>query len=96
MGRAGAAAAARSGGVIPVRVASTPQQQAVWDTQAAAQATDDAWSRELARLFNGTAGDVRYAARGKGEPGSKLRELYDARMQAQRVWLAAIDEWRKG
>ena len=50
------------------------------------QDADDAWSAELVRLFGKSAGDARYGARGKGEEGSKLRQLHDARMAAQSRW----------
>lgn len=53
------------------------------------QIADDAWSAELKRLFGKQAGDARYGTRGKGEEGSALRRLHDARMEAQRVWHAS-------
>ncbi len=46
---------------------------------------DDAWGAELRRLFGKHAGDVRYTQRGKGEPGSELRRLHDAKMAADRA-----------
>jgi hypothetical protein len=49
----------------------------------AAQAADDAYSAELRRRFGKRAGDVRYTALGEGEPGSKLRRLFDAWDNAQ-------------
>ncbi len=52
----------------------------------AAQSTDDAWSAELQRLFGNRAGDVRYTLQGKGDPGSDLRRLYDARENARRAY----------
>ena len=55
-----------------------------------AQTTDDAWSAELQRRFGKRAGDVRYTLQGKGEPGSVLRLLYDARDAAREAYGAAI------
>jgi hypothetical protein len=55
-----------------------------------AQTTDDAWSAELQRLFGKRAGDVRYTKQGKGEPGTELRRLYDAREAARRAYGDAI------
>lgn len=49
-------------------------------------AADEAWSAELHRLFGSDAGDVRYTRRGKGDPGSRLRELYDAFDKARDAW----------
>lgn len=46
-------------------------------------AADDAWSLELRKAFGKQAGDVRYTARGKGDPGSVLRAAYDAREAAR-------------
>jgi hypothetical protein len=40
-----------------------------------AHEADDAWSKELQRLFGKRAGDVRYTKKGEGAPGSKLRRL---------------------
>ena len=51
-----------------------------------ALATDDAWSKELVKLFGKNAGDVRYREEGKGVEGSLLRRLYDARKEAQQNW----------
>jgi hypothetical protein len=52
----------------------------------AAQATDDAWSAELGRLFGKHAGDVRYSLAGRGDEGSELRRLYDAFRDANEAW----------
>ncbi len=52
--------------------------------------TDAAWSVELTRQFGKRSGDVRYSPAGKGEPGSALRAIYDARMTAQAIWHAEI------
>lgn len=54
------------------------------------QAADDAWQIELDRVCARTA-NARYTEEGKGAPGSKLRRLYDARMEAKRVWRASAD-----
>jgi hypothetical protein len=50
------------------------------------QDADDAWSLELRRVFGNKSGDARYQDKGKGEEGSELRRLYEARMLAQSVW----------
>lgn len=57
----------------------------------AAQATDDAWSLELRRVFGKQAGDIRYTPRGKGEPDSELRRLYAAREVARLAYWNVID-----
>ncbi len=54
--------------------------------QKAFQVADDAWGDELRRSFGKNAGDVRYTARGKGEEGSTLRRLHDAREVARTAW----------
>ncbi len=54
--------------------------------QAAFDAADSAWSADLKRRFGKKAGDVRYTDAGKGEAGSKLRALYDAREAARQRW----------
>jgi len=65
------------------------------ELQQLAQITDDAWSLELRRMFGKKAGDVRYTDAGHGQPGSRLRQLYDARKSAQRSWLLAVqDRWK--
>jgi hypothetical protein len=51
----------------------------------AAIAADAAWSAELLRRFGKRAGDVRYTKQGEGEPGSTLRRLYVAWVNAERV-----------
>jgi len=58
-------------------------------TAAAFQAADDAWQVELERLFGRNAGDLRYTSHGRGEKGSDLRSLFDARSAAHNAWLAA-------
>lgn len=50
------------------------------------QDADDAWSAELHRVFGRNAGQARYEPRGKGEPGTKLRALHDAREAARSSW----------
>lgn len=50
------------------------------------QQADNAWSRELVRLFGKRLGDVRYTKEGKGEPGSVLRSLYEARDTQRKLW----------
>jgi len=55
-----------------------------------AQTTDDAWSAELQRQFGKRAGDVRYTPQGRGEPGSELRRLHDAREAARKAYGDAI------
>jgi hypothetical protein len=50
--------------------------------------TDAAWSDELQRQFGNRAGDVRYTSKGQGEPGSVLRNLYEARSAAMKAWQA--------
>lgn len=50
------------------------------------QAADDAWSEELRRVFGKNAGQARYESRGRGEEGSKLRKLHDARESARAAW----------
>lgn len=47
---------------------------------------DDAWSEELRRVFGSKAGNVRYTKRGEGEPGSRLRRLYKAKVRADKAW----------
>ncbi len=58
--------------------------------------TDAAWSRELTRQFGKRSGDVRYAPAGKGEPGSALRVLYEARAIAQAIWHTEIQATLRG
>lgn len=55
-------------------------------------AADNAWSAELVRVF-GPAGRrrERYLPQGRGEEGSELRRLYDAKTAA---WEAAEEAWR--
>lgn len=55
------------------------------------QTADDAWSAELQRKFGKDAGQARYEPRGKGEEGSQLRALHDAREATRVVWYASAD-----
>jgi len=50
------------------------------------QDADDAWSAELERIFGRQAGTARYQPRGQGEPGSRLRALYEERQVARIRW----------
>jgi hypothetical protein len=50
--------------------------------------TDQAWSIELQRLFGKRAGDVRYTKQGKGEPGTALHAIWQAREAADIAWNA--------
>lgn len=49
---------------------------------------DGAWTIELDKKFGRNAGDARYDKRGEGEPGTKLREVYEARKAASDQWHA--------
>jgi hypothetical protein len=49
---------------------------------------DTEWSKELLRQFGRGAGDARYEKRGKGDQGSTLRKLHDAREDARHEWEA--------
>lgn len=56
----------------------------------AAVAADDAWSVAIAAAFpKERAGDARYTAKGKGEPGSPLRAAHDRREEACAALLRA-------
>jgi hypothetical protein len=57
-------------------------------------AADAAWQTELDRLFPDIA-NARYRDFGKGAPGTKLRELYDAKTAAGAVALAEIHRRRE-
>lgn len=52
------------------------------------QDTDDTWSAELSRVFGKEAGQARYEPRGKGQPGSLLRQLHATRERARIAWHA--------
>src|SRR5688572_18000781 len=57
--------------------------------QKAAQDADDAWSTEGRRIFRSGWGDARYTVEGMGPPGSRLRELHDAYVEAREAWEVA-------
>ena len=65
-------------------------------TLTAFQCADLDWSRELQRQFGKRAGDVRYTAEGKGEPGSTLRLLHDKVDAARVAWEADLAEAKRG
>lgn len=65
------------------------------DLRRAAQAADDAWSAEGRRVFGRRWGDVRYTPAGSGEPGSELRRLHDAFVDATRAWRGEAREPRQ-
>lgn len=50
------------------------------------QDADDAWGKELIRLFRREACNARYEKRGRGEAGSVLRQLHDVREAARVKW----------
>jgi hypothetical protein len=50
------------------------------------QEADDAWSAEITRIFGKNACQARYEPRGKGEEGSQLRRLHNARELARATW----------
>jgi hypothetical protein len=56
-------------------------------------AADAAWQAELDRLFPDIS-NARYRSFSKGAPGTKLRELYDAKETAGAVYLAEIHRKR--
>lgn len=56
------------------------------ETYVAFHRADDEWHAELTHLFGKDAGDARYQKRGKGQPGSRLRTLYEARTAAHAAW----------
>ena len=59
-------------------------------TEAALIAADAAWIAELASVFGSERIDEMAAQRaGRGEEGSRLRSLYDAREGALAAWRAA-------
>jgi hypothetical protein len=59
------------------------------DALHAFQAADDAWSDQLQREFGKNAGDARYTERGKGDEGSTLSRLHNAREEARVAWYAS-------
>lgn len=61
-----------------------------------ALAADQAWHDELVRNFGKKAGDMRYIAAGRGEPDSRLRELYVAnRIACDRAYRACSEYWKE-
>jgi hypothetical protein len=57
-------------------------------------AADAAWQAELDRLFPDIS-NARYRDFGRGAPGTKLRELYEAKKTAGEVALAEIHRARE-
>ncbi len=50
---------------------------------------DRAWMAEVARVFGDReAGLARFQGRAEGEPGSRLRELYDQYVKARAAYTA--------
>ena len=64
-----------------------PVAAAVDAAYRAAVAADNAWSKELERLFGKDAGDVRYTQ--QGQSGPTLAPLYAAYRRANDAWFAA-------
>lgn len=50
---------------------------------------DNAWSKKLPKVPN-----ARYLPIGKGDPGTSLRKLYDARESAREAWEHASEKYR--
>ena len=63
----------------------------IHDFYFAAVDADEAWQRELARLFGKNAGDVRYTAKGSGSYGTELNRKYLDFLRATSEWRTAID-----
>lgn len=54
-----------------------------WELAEIANAADEAWSEAVISAFpKRHACDVRYTAAARGEPGSELRELWEAKRAA--------------
>ena len=53
------------------------------------QEADDYWQRALELEFGDDAGQARYELRGRGAPGSDLRDRADRREAARRQWAGA-------
>lgn len=51
---------------------------------------DKLWENEVKRVF-GHTNNARYEPRGRGEPGTELRRLYDAREIAMKAY---HDAWK--
>lgn len=63
------------------------------------QAADATWRQALADLFGEEGLETRrYDEVGRGQPGSRLRQAYDARERAYRLWLRArgLGDFRYG
>lgn len=58
------------------------------EAQEAFQHADDIWQIALEFEFGVAASDMRYTEAGRGKPGTKLREAYDARAAASQAWHA--------
>lgn len=69
---------------------------AVVEAREAFQRADDAWGAKLRQLFGKRAGDVRYSPQGKGDPGSVLRALYEAREHARIAYDRACGRDERG
>lgn len=52
----------------------------------AAVIIDDLYGAELRHVFGKHVGNRRYTDEGKGEPGTKLRQLHLAKLEADRLW----------
>jgi len=52
--------------------------------------TYEDWDAELRKQFGRRASNVRHTAEGQGAPQSLLRELYTARIAAQKAWYASM------
>lgn len=61
---------------------STPQLKAFQDA-------DDAWDGELRRVFGKQSALARYTNLGKGEEGTAVRKLFEARDAARTAWLSS-------
>ena len=55
---------------------------------------DGAWMNALEAQFGRDALKARYSADGRGAPGSDLRALYEAKLAADRDWLACQRQTR--
>ncbi len=55
------------------------------------EAADSAWTAAVVALCGKDAGTLRYTYVARGEPGSELRALFDARAAAHNVWLEACN-----
>lgn len=65
------------------------------DLFAAWAEADDAWMAAIKAAYpRKNAGDVRYTALAKGEPGTELRAAYDAFHAAAAAWRKAYDQAR--